>query len=119
MAARNVVSRQRKKLPRGPQHEAFQHLSPLVSLHISFSVFPRLPTFAALRSLEALQSYQRCGGRFSGDEDVFALAEVVRGLARCGRQDEVRRIAVPTDVPRLFTLILCSHPTACFPSKTK
>eukprot|EP00752_Nemacystus_decipiens_P011279 g10023.t1 len=47
---------------------------------------------AMSRSLEALQSYQRGGGKFSGSEDVFALAEVVRGLARCGRQDEVAGI---------------------------
>eukprot|EP00903_Cladosiphon_okamuranus_P007042 g6846.t1 len=41
------------------------------------------------RSLEALQSYQRSGGRFSDTKDIFALAEVVRGLARCGRHNEV------------------------------
>lgn len=50
----------------------------------------RVPRRLLTRSLEALQSYQRCGGRFSGSDEVFALAEVVRGLARCGRHNEVR-----------------------------
>lgn len=61
-----------------------------------FTVVSPLSAFglSRLRSLEALQSYQRCGGTFSGDEDVFALAEVVRGLARCGRQTQVK-VKVP------------------------
>lgn len=44
----------------------------------------------AFRSLEALESYMITGGGFLRSGDVFALAEVVRGLARCGRQSEVR-----------------------------
>ena len=44
---------------------------------------------APRRSLEALESYLRAGGNLSGDSDMAALAEVVRGLARSGRQEEV------------------------------
>ncbi|CAM9989759.1 unnamed protein product [Scytosiphon promiscuus] len=40
-------------------------------------------------SLEAFRSYRACGGVFGSSKDLFAVAEIVRGLARCGRQSEV------------------------------
>ncbi|CAM9574727.1 unnamed protein product, partial [Laminaria digitata] len=46
------------------------------------------------RSLEALESYMRSGGGFFRSGDVFALAEVVRGLARCSRQSELAALLV-------------------------
>ncbi|CAM9321848.1 unnamed protein product [Ectocarpus sp. 6 AP-2014] len=47
---------------------------------------------AMSRSMEAFRSYRRYGGSFASREDIFGLAEVVRGLARCGRQSEVEAI---------------------------
>ncbi|CAM9327755.1 unnamed protein product [Ectocarpus sp. 12 AP-2014] len=47
---------------------------------------------AMSRSMEAFRFYRRCGGSFASREDIFGLAEVVRGLARCGRQSEVEAI---------------------------
>ncbi|CAN0164076.1 unnamed protein product, partial [Ectocarpus sp. 8 AP-2014] len=47
---------------------------------------------AMSRSMEAFRSYRRYGGSFASREEIFGLAEVVRGLARCGRQSEVEAI---------------------------
>ena len=64
----------------------------------------QLDVCLALRSLEALESYMRCGGGFVRSGDVFALAEVVRGLARCGRRSEVRPpcLANPKKTPSVI-----------------
>lgn len=51
----------------------------------------RADAAADSRSLDALRSYVRSGGAFRNSDDIFSLAEVVRGLARCGRQGEVGR----------------------------
>lgn len=47
--------------------------------------------------MEAFRSYRRYGGSFASREDIFGLAEVVRALARCGQQSEVRLAAPPRD----------------------
>lgn len=44
----------------------------------------------------------RCGGGFVRSGDVFALAEVVRGLARCGRRSEVRLPPSPLPPARVW-----------------